>query len=92
MSAVAQTPAGARTHATFYATLLVTRAEEWWIEAETAEEAQALLASGQGHHAALGERVHVELEEMLEESRASALLVSSPEALSNGFRLPAISA
>jgi hypothetical protein len=53
---------------TFYATLLVTRAEEWWIEAETAEEAQALFASGQGHHAALGERVHVELEEMLEES------------------------
>jgi hypothetical protein len=27
-----------------------------------------LFASGQGHHAALGERVHVELEEMLEES------------------------
>jgi hypothetical protein len=53
---------------TFYATLLVTRAEEWWIEAATAEEAHALLASGQGHHAALGERVHVELEEMLEES------------------------
>jgi hypothetical protein len=53
---------------TFYATLLVTRAEEWWIEAETAEEAQALLVSGQGHHAALGERVHVELEEMLEQS------------------------
>ena len=53
---------------TFCATLLVTRAEEWWIEAETAEEAQALFASGEGHHAALGERVHVELEEMLEES------------------------
>jgi hypothetical protein len=51
----------------FHATMVVTRAEEWWIEAETAEEARALLASGRGHHAALGERVHVELEELLEE-------------------------
>jgi len=47
--------------------MLVTRAEEWWVEAETAEEARALFASGRGHHAALGERVHVELEELLEE-------------------------
>ena len=51
----------------FHATMLVTRAEEWWVEAETAEEARALFASGRGHHAALGERVHVELEELLEE-------------------------
>jgi hypothetical protein len=52
---------------TFHARLLVTRAEEWWIEARTPEEAQALLAAGQGHHAALGERLHVELEEVLED-------------------------
>jgi len=51
----------------FHATMLVTRAEEWWVEAETAEEARALFASGRGHRAALGERVHVELEELLEE-------------------------
>jgi hypothetical protein len=51
----------------FHATILVTRAEEWWVEAETAHEARALFASGRGHHAALGERVHVELEELLEE-------------------------
>jgi hypothetical protein len=51
----------------FHATMLVTRAEEWWVEAETAEEARALFASGQGHHHALGERVHVELEELFEE-------------------------
>ena len=51
----------------FHATMLVTRAEEWWIEAESAEEARALLASGQGHHAALGQRVHLELEELLED-------------------------
>jgi len=53
---------------TFHATLLVTRLEQWWVEAETAEEAQALLASGEGHHAALGERVHVELEDMLDQA------------------------
>ncbi len=53
---------------TFHATVLVTRAEEWWVEAETAEEAQALLASGEGHHAALGECVHVELGGMLEDA------------------------
>ena len=51
----------------FHATMLVTRAEEWWVEAETIDQAQALLAAGEGHHAALGERVHVELEAMLEE-------------------------
>jgi hypothetical protein len=51
----------------FHATMLVTRAEEWWVEAETAEEARALLASGQGHHSALGERVHVELEALFED-------------------------
>jgi hypothetical protein len=52
----------------FHATMLVMRAEQWWVEAESPEEARMLLASGQGHHAALGERVHVELQELLEES------------------------
>ena len=51
---------------TFHATMLVTRAEQWWVEAETAEEAQALLASGQGHHCDGGERIYVELESMLD--------------------------
>jgi hypothetical protein len=50
--------------------MLVTRAEEWWVEAETAEQARALLASGQGHHDTLGERVYLELEGILEESGA----------------------
>jgi hypothetical protein len=53
---------------TFHATVLVTRAEQWWVEAETAEEAQTLLAAGQGHHAALGERVHIELEGVLDDA------------------------
>lgn len=47
--------------------MLVTRAEEWWIEAASAEEARALLGSGHGHRAALGERVHLELEELFED-------------------------
>ena len=53
---------------TFYATMLVTRVEQWWVEAASAEEAQELLASGQGHHASMGERVHVELGMMSEEA------------------------
>lgn len=32
----------------FHATVLVTRAEEWWVEADSLEEAQALLAAGRG--------------------------------------------
>jgi hypothetical protein len=48
--------------------VLVTRAEQWWVEAETVEEAQELLASGHGHHSSLGERIHVEIEMMLEEA------------------------
>jgi hypothetical protein len=54
----------------FHATMLVTRAEEWWVEADTMEEAQMLLASGQGHRAAPGACIHVELERMLEEDGA----------------------
>jgi hypothetical protein len=53
----------------FHATLLVTRAEEWWVEAETLEEAQALLAAGDGHHAALGACVHVEVEGILDDAK-----------------------
>jgi hypothetical protein len=54
----------------FHATMLVTRAEQWWVEAETVEEARARLASGQGQRAALGERIHIELEGVFEESDA----------------------
>jgi hypothetical protein len=48
--------------------MLVTRVEQWWVEAASAEEAQELLASGQGHHAPIGERVHVELGMMSEDA------------------------
>ena len=39
---------------TFHATLLVTRAEEWCVEAESAEEARDLLAAGQEFDAISG--------------------------------------
>jgi hypothetical protein len=47
--------------------MLVTRVEEWCVEAATAEEAQELLASGAGHRCAAGESVQVELEQMIGE-------------------------
>ena len=45
----------------FHATMLVTRAEQWWVEAESLEEAEALLGAGRGHRTAVGELVQVEL-------------------------------
>jgi hypothetical protein len=40
---------------TFYARMYVTRAEEWSVEAETAEAARELLQSGGGHRSHIGE-------------------------------------
>ncbi len=51
----------------FHARMLVTRVEEWCVEAETPEEARALLASGAGHRCTPGESVHIELESLLED-------------------------
>ena len=47
---------------TFHATMVVTRAEEWCVEAETADEARALLAVGQGYRCHTGDRLHLEVE------------------------------
>jgi len=47
---------------TFHATMLVTRVEEWCVEAETAEEARALLAAGRGQACHIGECVYVDME------------------------------
>ena len=47
---------------TFHATMLVTRAEEWCVEAESAEEARELLAAGQGQRCHLGECLQFEVE------------------------------
>ena len=52
---------------TFHATLLVTRLEEWCVEAETAEAARELLERGQGHRCHVGERMHAEVQDMLDD-------------------------
>jgi hypothetical protein len=44
----------------------VSRVEEWCVEAETPEEARALLASGVGHRCNPGESLHAELGELLD--------------------------
>jgi hypothetical protein len=54
----------------FHATMLVTRAEEWWVQAESLEEAEALLAAGKGHRHTVGELVHVELDAVLADEDA----------------------
>lgn len=46
--------------------MLVTRAEEWWVEAESAEQAQVLLAAGEGHRCAAGACVYVEVLDLLD--------------------------
>jgi len=50
----------------FHATMLVTRAEEWCVEAESAEEARQLLAAGAGHRCSPGDCMYVEIERLLD--------------------------
>ena len=47
---------------TFHATMHVTRIEEWCVEAETAEEAQTLLAAGGGYRCHIGDFLPCEIE------------------------------
>jgi hypothetical protein len=47
---------------TFHATVVVTRIEEWRVEAQTVEEARELLAAGQGHRCHLGDCINMEVE------------------------------
>lgn len=49
---------------TFHATMIVTRAEEWCVEAATVEEAQQLLETGQGHRCTGGDALHAEIGEL----------------------------
>jgi hypothetical protein len=48
---------------TFHATMVVTRVEEWCVEAETPEQARALLAAGQGHRCQLGDCLQIEMQD-----------------------------
>ena len=50
---------------TYHATMLVTREEEWCVQAPTAEEARALLEAGEGHRCSPGEIFCVELGKLL---------------------------
>jgi len=50
----------------FHARMLVTRVEEWCVEAETAEQARALLSAGAGHRCTPGDSVQVEFERLLD--------------------------
>jgi hypothetical protein len=47
----------------YHATMVVTRAEEWCVEATSPEEAKALLQAGHGHRCSVGEIFSVELDE-----------------------------
>ena len=47
---------------TFHATVPVTRVEEWFAEAERAEEARALLSAGEGHRYRVGDCLNVDIE------------------------------
>jgi hypothetical protein len=47
--------------------MLVTRLEEWCVEAGTAAEAESLLAAGGGHRCTPGESIQVELEALVDD-------------------------
>jgi hypothetical protein len=51
---------------TFHATMQVTRVEEWFVEAQSAEEARALLEAGGGHRVQVGECIQFEIEKLLD--------------------------
>jgi hypothetical protein len=51
----------------FHARMLVTRLEEWCIEAQSSEEARMLLAAGLGERCTPGESVQVELDSVLDD-------------------------
>lgn len=48
----------------FHASMHVTRIEEWFVEAELADEAKKLFESGGGHRSHVGECVQIEFSEI----------------------------
>ncbi len=51
----------------FHARMVVTRVEEWCVEADDAGGSEALLAAGAGHRCTPGESIQVELEQLIDE-------------------------
>ena len=49
---------------TYHATMIVTRTEEWCVDAASEEEALELLQAGEGHRCDTGAAEHVELGEL----------------------------
>jgi hypothetical protein len=52
----------------FHARMVVTRLEEWCVEATTPEEAHALFTAGAGHRCTPGESVQIELDALIDEA------------------------
>jgi len=50
----------------FHATVQVTRIEDWFVEADNADEARTLLENSGGHRAHVGDCVHVEIDDLVE--------------------------
>jgi hypothetical protein len=51
----------------FHANVVVTRIEEWCVEAETPEQARELLASGEGHRCHFVDRIHAEVQNVIDD-------------------------
>lgn len=51
----------------FHARMLVTRLEEWCVEAQSVEQARALLTAGAGHRCTPGESIQVEVDSVFDE-------------------------
>jgi hypothetical protein len=49
---------------TFYASVHVTRVEDWCVQAESAEQARILVANGAGERCGIGDCVHIEVAEV----------------------------
>ena len=54
----------ARKNDTYHARVLVTRIEDWCVDASSADEAKALLQAGEGHRCSSGDLICVELSEL----------------------------
>jgi hypothetical protein len=59
-------PAARPKRRVFHATVQVTRVEEWFVEAETADEARTLLESGNGQRSQIGECTHFEISHLID--------------------------
>jgi hypothetical protein len=50
----------------FHGVMQVTRIEEWFVEAESEDQARALLENGAGQRIQVGECIHFEIERLID--------------------------